>query len=55
VRTTTRQPRGALFVDAARVAGLPRRSILFRHIVPMTVPAALMQTATNMAIAKSKA
>ena len=50
VRTTTRQLRNELFVDAARVAGLSRRSIIFRHILPMTVPAALMQTATNMAV-----
>ncbi|MFC1443076.1 dipeptide/oligopeptide/nickel ABC transporter permease/ATP-binding protein [Streptacidiphilus sp. N1-10] len=50
VRNSTRTVRDELFVDAARVSGLPLRTILFRHVLPTVVAPVIMLAATSMAI-----
>ena len=50
VRNSTRTVRDELFVDAARVAGLPLRTILFRHVLPTVIAPVIMFSATSMAI-----
>ncbi len=49
VRNSTRVMRNELFVDAARVSGLSRRSIIRRHILPGVLAPMVMLSATNTA------
>jgi peptide/nickel transport system permease protein len=51
VRNSSRVVRDELFVDAARVSGLRRRSIIARHILPSVTAPVVMLSATNAAIA----
>ncbi|MGN6609828.1 MAG: dipeptide/oligopeptide/nickel ABC transporter permease/ATP-binding protein [Jatrophihabitans sp.] len=44
VRSSTSSVRELLFVDAARVAGLPRRRILRRHILPNVLGPVIVQS-----------
>ncbi len=43
VRATTRASRDLLYVDAARVSGVPRRTILVRHILPNVLGPLIVQ------------
>lgn len=48
VATTAAQLRSALFIDAARCAGLSEGRILTREVIPHVVPAVIVYGATNM-------
>jgi peptide/nickel transport system permease protein len=43
VRASTRASRDLLYVDAARVSGVPRRTILLRHILPNVLGPLIVQ------------
>ncbi len=49
-RNLTRAVRNELYVDAARVAGLRRRQILMRHILPVIAPPLVVQAFVGMAV-----
>jgi peptide/nickel transport system permease protein len=49
-RNLTRAVRDELYVDAARVAGLRRRQILTRHILPVIAPPLLVQAFIGMSV-----
>ncbi len=49
-RNLTRAVRDELYVDAARVAGLRRRQILLRHILPVIAPPLAVQAFTGMSV-----
>ncbi len=49
-RNLTRAVRTELYVDAARVAGLRRRQILLRHILPVIAPPLVVQAFTGMSV-----
>lgn len=42
--------REELYVDAARVGGVPTRSILFRHLLPNIAPPLIIQTAQMLSV-----
>jgi len=49
-RNLTRAVRDELYVDAARVAGLTRRQILTRHILPVITPPLVVQACLGMSV-----
>jgi len=49
-RNLTRAVRDELYVDAARVAGLRRRQILLRHILPVIAPPLVVQAFVGMSV-----
>jgi len=49
-RNLTRAARNELYVDAARVAGLRRRQILIRHILPVIAPPLVVQAFVGMSV-----
>jgi peptide/nickel transport system permease protein len=49
-RNLTRAVRNELYVDAARVAGLRRRQILMRHVLPVIAPPLVVQAFTGMSV-----
>jgi peptide/nickel transport system permease protein len=49
-RNLTRAVRDELYVDAARVAGLRRRQIMMRHILPVIAPPLVVQACVGMSV-----
>ena len=49
-RNLTRAVRDELYIDAARVAGLTRRQILTRHILPVITPPLVVQACLGMSV-----
>jgi peptide/nickel transport system permease protein len=49
-RNLTRAVRDELYIDAARVAGLRRRQILIRHILPVITPPLMVQAFVAMSV-----
>jgi peptide/nickel transport system permease protein len=49
-RNLTRAVRDELYVDSARVAGLRRRQILMRHILPVIAPPLVVQAFVGMSV-----
>lgn len=48
VRSSTLSLKNALFIDAARVMGIPKIKIIFRHIIPNTLTPVIVQASIDM-------